>query len=339
MIASRLLLACCFGPLFAADGDAAPLFADVEPLAVTIVAPLDAFREERDSGEYHDGTLTVEGGRQFDIKLRARGRYRRQERTCEFPPVRLNFRKKQVEGSVFDGQDKLKLVTHCRTERDNYEQQLLKEYLAYRILASVTEQSFRTRLLRISWQSSDSDEGLFERYAFLIEDEDLLGERLGLEPAEVKSAPAARLAGEQAALVAVFEYLIANTDFSLIAGPADDICCHNIVLYRAGDELLPVPYDFDFAGLVGAPYAVPNPKLKIRSVRTRLYRGRCEHNEHLPAAVQAFRNARADIMRLVDTVPGLEDDQRGRSRRFIEQFYKTIDSDRRVSSRLLRRCL
>lgn len=332
-------------PWFAQDaaGDQ-PLFAEDDLLYVTIRAPLEAVGDERDSGEYHEGTLawTDAGGSEhvLDLKLRARGNYRRRESTCRFPPIRLNFRKSQVEGTVFAGQDKLKLVTHCHTGSSRYEQMLLNEYLAYRFLETLTPLSFRSRLMRVTWQDPAAGDEPFEHYAFVIEDEDLLGERISLVPAEVSGTRPSRLDARQGALVAVFEFLIGNTDFSLIAGPAGDDCCHNVVLYRTDDgDLVPIPYDFDFSGLVDAPYAEPNPKLGIRSVRTRLYRGRCEHNDELAGAVAAFREKRDAILALVDRQEGLADATRRKTRRYVEDFFEDIAAERYVSRRLERKCI
>src|SRR5690606_26257310 len=95
---------------------------------------------------------------------------------------------------------------------------------------------------------------------------------------------------EQASLVAVFEYLIGNTDFSMVHGARDDDCCHNIVPFsREGQDYLIIPYDFDFSGLVNAAYASPNPELPIRSVTRRLYRGLCEQNPYLESSLGKFR--------------------------------------------------
>lgn len=330
----------CLLPL-AADA-AQPLFADHETLAVTIEAPLRAVQQERDSGEYHDGRLTVSddaGTHTLDLKLRARGKYRRQEKTCSFPPIRLNFKKKQVEGTVFEGQDKLKLVTHCRSSRSDFEHYVLKEYLAYRILQVVTDRSFGVRLLRVAWRDSERPDENIEAYGFLIEDEERLGERLGLELADAGNVRPALLDPEQAALVAVFEFLIANTDFSLIAGPQGESCCHNVVLYRDGQNYVPIPYDFDFSGLVNAPYAEPHPRLNMRSVRTRRYRGRCDHVELISPSVERFRAARGEIMQLIDSLSGLEERDREGVRRFVEKFYDSTDSERRIESRLVKRCV
>jgi hypothetical protein len=320
-----------------------PLFASDDVLRISISAPLESILRERDSEEYFAGTLAYQGdageARELDVRIRARGNYRRQERTCQFPPLRLNFVRKDMAGTIFEGQDKLKLVTHCQTYSARYEQMVLREFLAYRILQAVTDNSFDVRLLQINWHDTDDDDEPFERYAFLIEDDDLLAKRIGLEVAEVGHAFPSQLNREQASLIGVFEYLIGNTDFSMLRGPAADDCCHNAVLLKSGNEYLPVPYDFDFAGLVDAPYAAPNPNLRIKDVKTRLYRGRCQHNSLLDDTLRRFKGAKGKIMALIDQQEGLTDSVRRSVRRYVERFYNDIDSPKQVERRLVKKCV
>ncbi|MEX0707439.1 MAG: hypothetical protein WD078_05700 [Woeseia sp.] len=338
------ILLCC--PAVAAGEQFAPqpLFASHDTLAVRITAPLAAIQRERDSGDYHDGTFEfqdVSGTPHIlDLKLRARGNYRRRADTCRFPPIRLNFRKSQVDGGLFDGQDKLKLVTHCHLQNTRYEQFILKEYLAYRILNELTDKSFSVRLLRIQWVDTDSPQDSVERYGFLIEDDDRLADRLGYDAVDSPGISPTELDPDHAASVAAFQYLIGNTDYSLIRGTAEDGCCHNAVLLGKGDQrYLSVPYDFDFAGLVNAPYAEPNPSLRIRSVRTRLYRGYCDVNDALEPALQTLRGKRTDILALIRQQEGLDDRSRDQSLRYVEDFYKAIDKPATIKRRMLSRCI
>ncbi|NIP93601.1 MAG: hypothetical protein GWN18_19895, partial [Thermoplasmata archaeon] len=70
--------------------------------------------------------------------------------TCEFPPLRLNFKKGQLDETLFDGQDKVKLVTHCRNG-DRYEQNVVKEYLVYRLYNVLTPLGFQVRMAHITY--------------------------------------------------------------------------------------------------------------------------------------------------------------------------------------------
>lgn len=343
---SRLLhgaaLLLSLAPVAASAEEASPLFDDDAVLSVRIEAPLTTLTRERSDTEYLEGLLYYADGngaeQALDLKLRARGRYRRKPDTCSFPPVRLNFRKGQVERTPFAGVDKLKLVTHCKNP-GSYEQNVLEEYLAYRILNVVTDRSFRARLLHIDWVDSERDGDADRRYAFLIEDDDLLGARLGTARAGPQHIAWDLLQPEQAALVSVFQYLIGNTDFSMIAGPKDESCCHNVVLFTGEyGRYLPIPYDFDFAGLVNARYATPNPRLKIRRVTARLYRGNCSLNPHVEGALARIMARREPIMALIDAVPGMESRTRETARRYLGRFYEAMSEPDGAEKHLIREC-
>ena len=136
-----------------ADGVASdqPIFATHDLLTARIEAPLSTLVKERPEQEYLDGRFfyVASNGeeQQLDLKIRVRGKYRARKSTCNFPPIRLNFKKGQVKETEFAGQDKLKLVTHCQTRRSNFEQLVLREYLAYRIYQELTDKSFGARLI------------------------------------------------------------------------------------------------------------------------------------------------------------------------------------------------
>lgn len=323
------------------DGKTRPLFLSHEVMDVRIEAPLSSLTSDRPEEEYLEGTFTYPQSdgteRTVDLKLRTRGRYRRQKKTCSFPPVRLNFATSQLEGTEFEGQDKLKLVTHCRSTRDQFEQHLLREYLAYRILQTLTERSFGARLMHITYVDTEGDDPVV-RYGFVIEDDDDIGERIGLESIESKGLSYSNLEPAHTNLVNVFQYLIGNTDFSLIRGPADDDCCHNAVPFSDGTMIWPIPYDFDFAGLVDAPYAEPNPQLDIRSVRTRLYRGRCSNNGILPDTLDYVVGKKAEIYAVLDELTGLDDKNRKRVTGYLDDFFELAVDPKQVERRIVREC-
>lgn len=341
-----IVLAFAFPPAGAEEAaapGAQPLFENPETLEVRIEAPFTTLIRERSDTEYLDGTFayTDASGKEqvLDLKLRARGKYRKQRTTCDLPPMRLNFRKKQVMGTEFAGQDKLKLVTYCEGGRDRYEQYVLKEYLAYKMLNLMTDFSFRVRLLRVDYVDSERNGEADTRYSFLIEDDDLLAERIGGEVVEVPQIRYAQLDAEYGALISVFEYLIGNTDFSMVVGARNDDCCHNSVLFSGvTDGYLAIPYDFDFSGLVDASYASPNPKLPIKRVTRRLYRGHCDFNQHLDPILERFREKEDAIRGLVSSLEGLDDSMRERASRFITGFFEAIADEASVQRYLVRKC-
>lgn len=321
-----------------------PLFADNSLLEITITAPISTLMRERSNEEYLMGQLTYQDEESeavvLDVGIRARGRFRRERDVCSFTPLRLNFKKETTRKTLFKRTDKIKLVTHCRDRSERYSQGVLREFLAYRVLNTMTDQSFRVRLLRIRYVDTESKKADRVEFGFLIEPDDDLAKRLGGKVLGIESTTIDALDGRHTNLTSVFQYLIGNTDFSPIQAAEGESCCHNHVLIGPDNgALVSVPYDFDMSGFVNAAYAAPNPRFKIRSVRTRLYRGRCANNEHLDNSLQAYRDRKQDIYQLVNGLTHLAAKTRKQLIRYIDDFYTTIDSPKRLESRLRKRCL
>ena len=318
-----------------------PLFQNNETLQVTITAPFTSLVEKRPKEEYLPGLFqfTTADGTVVDleIKIRTRGHFR--HTTCEFPPLRLNFKKKQTDGTLFDKQNIMKLVVHCENTK-NYEQILLREFLAYRIFNAITDLSYRVRLLRVTYVDSEEQRKQKTYYAFLIEHKKRLAKRHDRKEEIVERATIGDIQPDQLNLTSIFQLLIGNTDFSPIAGTPEDMCCHNYVLFANNvDSLIAIPYDFDQSGLVNAPYAGAGPNLNLRSVRIRLYRGRCVNNEHVLASIQKFKDGRDAIYAVVDTQKGLTSGTRKNIVRYIDKFYKLIDDPQDVEKHIIRKCI
>ena len=327
----------------AAGAEPDPLFADFETLEVTLEAPFKQLMFERDESSELPGTFryTDSDGAavEFDVKVRTRGKFRAQRDTCEFAPLRLNFRTSQVKDTLFAGQDKIKLVTHCNANSKRYEQTVITEYLAYRILNIMTEYSYRVRLLRIRYVFTDRTREI-ETYAFFIERDKRLARRLDKERASVPKLEVASLQAEHGSVASVFQFLIGNTDFSPIAVSRDETCCHNYTPFTAdGEVFYSIPYDFDHCGLVNAPHAEPSSQFRLRDVRQRLYRGRCVNNEQLPATLEQFRQRRAAIEALIDNQSELSRLTRSRVEGYIKSFYKIIDDPKLTKNYLVKRCI
>jgi len=320
------------------------LFADATPLAVTITAPLTTLMEDRPDEEYLDGTFSFSADdgveRTVELKLRTRGNYRRGKDHCDFAPIRLNFPTQQLANTVFAGQDKLKLVTHCQTSRSYYEQLVLREYLAYRFLNVMTDKSFGVRLLEITYVDTDGAES-FTKPGFVIEDDDAVAERNGMTIVRIDGISSDELDARQQNLVHVFEYLIGNTEYSLFKAEPNMDCCHNSNLMSAteGAPFTPLPYDFDFAGLVNAPYAQPNPRYDLRNVRQRLYKGLCKNNDLLPDTLQLYLAKKSAIYGVVNELELLSSRSRRDVSNYLDSFFDRISKPKSVRGRFIEKCI
>jgi hypothetical protein len=320
-----------------------PLFQSDEILDVRIVAPISTLVSKRPIDEELPGVFqyTNSAGEvvEFDIKLRTRGKFRRDKDNCRFPPLRLNFAKSQTKGTLFHKQNKVKLVTHCQNSA-KYAQVLLREYIAYRLLNVMTDASFRVRLLRITYVENERSKADDVRYGFIIEHKDRLAKRMGKTILEVSGVSPRSLNAEYANTVSLYHYLIGNTDFSSVRGPKGELCCHNHVLFgNEGEPVWSIPYDFDQAGLVGAPHAEPNPQLNIRTVKNRLYRGRCIHNDYVEATVANYQGKREELLRIIGELEVASDRSVQSMTNYIEKFYKALDSEKRVTSAIIKKCI
>ena len=164
------------------NGTNGGLFEDDHVLELTLETDLDALLldvgEERDE---HRAIIKYSSADGIPVtlmlKVETRGNYRRHPDHCDLPPLRLNFPKKSLDQTVFDGQDKIKLVTHCQSTQDVYEQYLLQEYLIYRLYNLLTEKSFLVRLVHITYVDITETRTPLPKHAFLIEDNDRMAER------------------------------------------------------------------------------------------------------------------------------------------------------------------
>jgi len=332
----RLLALVVFG-LFAtaaaAQDGVTPLFSSNEVIRITIAGPVSAIARSK-SEERHPGTLTVAGTSEaLPITLSGRGITRLQPDICQFPPLWVRFTSPPPSQSLFAGQKSLKLVTHCRSS-ESFQQHLLLEYAAYRMFNAVSPASFRVRLATIDYADS-SGRPLTTRYGFFIEDLKDVARRNGMQEAKLPSRiPTSALSASHAALYALFQHMIANHDWSMRAGPAGDECCHNAKLIAPARTVaagvIPIPYDFDYSGLVNAPYAEPPEQLKISNVRQRLYRGYCAHNNAVLGAAVKYRAAKPQILAVLTGTPGLQDKTIRNAAAFLEPFFADISSNEKV---------
>ncbi len=323
------------------EGAARPLFASDTPLVVTIEAPLRQLARSNSQRPARSGTVRYLGsdGKEvaLDVDLRVRGNSRLE--ICDFPPLRLDFKRKQVAGTLFAGQNRLKLVTLCQ-RRDNFRDYLALEYDVYRLLNALTDVSFRVRWLTVDYVSTDAQRAgeRFTEPAFLIEEDEEVAERHGLEVVEVDRIALDAVDAAHTALMSLFEFMIGNTDWAATQGPPGEPCCHNGKLIGGnGRGALFLPYDFDQSGLIDTSYAAPNQALPIRTVRNRLYRGYCVVNSELENA-RALINERRAAMESVLQDSKASESARMKAQDFLADSFAIINDPRRYERTILDNC-
>jgi hypothetical protein len=305
-----------------------PLFECDALLEFTLEVPVKTLLRRAEDRPVLDGKLyyVAPDGEQLvlDVQLTTRGHSRLE--ICKFPPLSLILDKKQVKGTVFAGQKKLKIVTQCR-RGDSYLDFLRHEYGIYRAYNVLAEPSFRVRMLNITFRDTRGNYKDELHTAFFIESINEVAARLDMERVEFNKIPPIHLDAANSSIYELFQFLIANTDWSKTKGPGEEDCCHNGKALRTpgtDEGWVVLPYDFDQAGMINVPYAMPHEQLPIRRVTQRLFRGRCEFIEHMDATIELFNRERPAIEAALLS-GGLSAKRQQSQAKFVARFYDIVN--------------
>jgi len=315
------------GSAAAAKAPAPPtaLFSSDQPLRVAIQGPMATLASNRTTPAL-PATMTVDGVG-YAITLAPRGITRLTKDVCDFPPLRVQLTSPAPPGSLFHGQHRLKLVTHCKRD-PGFQQKVLLEYAAYRLYNLITPLSFRARLATIDYVDQ-AGRPYVSRVGFFIEDFSDVAKRNGMSDAHKGSrVPLEQIDPSAGARMSVFEYMISNYDWSMRAAPQGEECCHNgrLLAGAPGSLLTPVPYDFDFSGLIDAPYADVPEGVPVTNVRQRTYRGYCAHLPQARGFAAQLAQRRPEFLSVFATIPGLEPREQSRAATFLQGFFADLDS-------------
>ena len=243
------------------------LFQSDSLLHITFRLPLkDIISDTKERNEYESQLIyaTPEGEtRTHNVKIQVRGKTRALKQICSFPPLQLNFNKQDTQNSIFEGQNKIKLVAHCKS--DNISQEFVqKEYVVYKMYEVITPYSFRTRLCKITYidQKNPNQQKTYD--SFLIESTKHLAKRNDMKVFKDSLRNQEVLNKDNLDKLVLFQYMVGNLDWSIAKR-------HNMKLIIGDKGQLPlaVPYDFDYAGMVDTPYAVPPSESNVADVKTR----------------------------------------------------------------------
>jgi hypothetical protein len=340
MLLRHLFILLLLPALFGAKDSA--LFDSDTPLDLVFEFPVNTIVRKADDRPVVEGSVlyTDENGQQVKVGLTMTTRGKSRLEHCTFPPLSANFGKQERKNTLFDGQKKLKIATHCRNG-NTYARYLLQEYSIYRAFNVLTEKSFRVRMINATYRDAEGKNKDLSASAFFIESDNEVADRLGMETRDVSMINPSQLDSTYASLFALFQFLIANTDWSTLKGPGEEGCCHNgkvIAPPGSGSGWLVVPYDFDQAGIINTKYSMPADGLGLRSVRQRLYRGRCGHEAQLDATIALF-NARRQELEAALLPEALPDRYRKSSLSYIDDFYRIINDPLEREKNIENRCL
>ncbi|MBL9135160.1 MAG: hypothetical protein JNK85_04800 [Verrucomicrobiales bacterium] len=209
---------------------------------------------------YFDGQVTM-GEYDRPASLRVRGNSSLQE--CPFPKLKLKLSRQDRVGTPFATAREIKIGSHCAeggqgpVGRLRDETATYREALAYEIMEVLGFLSPRVRRARIEYRdTSPAREGSttgwqVRRQALLVEDIEVVGERLGGRALSDEEITALRDAGFEDQLLIdlrCFHALLGNWDYS-VAQSGDNLWNTDVVELPGGKRV-PVAGDFDLASWV-----------------------------------------------------------------------------------------
>jgi len=314
------------------------LFASDEIFDLTVRVPLTKLMRLAADAADVTGSLELDGGTSIPMTCNKYGISRLRE--CDLASLAFSVDTDNVRGTPFEGLQTLRLVTPCRL-RGDYDKYTMLEYLVYRSYEMLAAPALHVRLVRVRFHDNEKPDRERSGYSFFIENIGQAAERGGQIWLDIQSQQVDDLDAAQLTVMTLFQYMVGNTDWSAVKGRPDDRCCHNVAVFgHEGGELnTVVPFDFDQTGLVNPPYAAPpDPSLGIRQVTDRRYRGLCEHNNELPAAITLFNEKRLELEALFNRDELPYQKERERALKFIAGFYDTINDPRKLEKKILSTC-
>jgi len=320
----RSIFLCSFPILFFGEVTSAQtgLFESDEVLPVKLKGALRGLLNDRSSVPQNfplvlsvakeDSTQT-----EIPVQVKTRGHFRRTMGGCTYPPLLIQFPKEgPYLSSIFKQQKKMKLVMPC--SGDNY---VVREWLVYKLYNLFTPLSFRARLVQVTMQDEKTKKTSGPFYGLLLEEEKQMARRNKMIAVEKKLNPR-QVQADPFLTMAVFQYLIGNTDWSTQY-------LQNIKLLAKDSLAIPiaVPYDFDHAGIVNAPYAKPAEELQMRSIQERRYRGYCMPDlKPFEPVIALYNSLKNEIYSLYATCPLLDEKYKKSTARYLDEFYATINN-------------
>lgn len=292
-------------------------------LEITLETDLSYLIENKKTDEYIPAQITY-GNRNGltvnrQLKVKPRGKFRR--RVCDVPPLKLKFKKEDLAKENMKSFNKLKLVTHCLDDKNLSKELIMKEYLAYKLYNELTPYSFRVQLVKITYQDSGDNGRKLKRWGFLIESTSQVEERINGEECEnCMGLPETAFHTGVENIQSLFQYMIGNSDWSLTMN-------RNVKLIKLAKngKVVPIPYDFDFSGLVGAPYAVPSPSYNLTSIKERVFLGNADSLPELNATRSYFKMKKKGLMKTVNKFKWLTTDSKIEIAEYIEAFHQDLE--------------
>lgn len=312
------------------------LFSDNTILPIKLEYSIKELKRQTDDSTYISSVLKYQNdsGEFTDLNVELRKRGNNRLENCYYPPLKIKIKKSEYKGTLFDTHKRLKLVVPCLTERDKNDN-VVKEYLAYQIFQLVSPYYFKTRMVDLEFNEVRGNGKIktHNMMAFLVEDDKHVAKRHEGKIYERKVHPM-QMEDMTSVRHSIFQFLIGNTDYS-------QPYLHNVKVMFLDKEFIPIPYDFDMAGIVNCSYAVVsqigNDKLPIDSVKDRMFRGYKRNPAFFEQVRQEFLSKQNEIMNLIDSSKGYfqYETEYETCREYVMEFFKLLADDEKFKSQIL----
>ncbi|HMX41072.1 MAG TPA: hypothetical protein PKD78_12115 [Saprospiraceae bacterium] len=311
-------------------------FQRAEILQFSLELDVDALLTERDSNLYRPALMryTDQQGlaQSVSVEVKPKGHSRR--KICDVPPLKLRFQQDFLTANGLHPASGLvqEMVLNCKSD-DLYEQYVLREYLAYRLYNTLTDRSLKVQLVKLSLLRKGQRKPFMEGYAFLIEPQEDLARRLKAKLLTPRYITPKTLQAGDFDRLSVFQFMIGNTDWYIYNR-------HNACIMQCPSDSLPiaVPYDFDYCGLVDAPYAVAAPRLKFRKVTVRYFLGLCRRPEEWAPTLQLFEDKKTALLEAAQEVKDLNKASRRHSSDYLEAFFAILADPQQLKEQIIEHC-
>lgn len=238
---------------------------------------------------------------------------------CTYPPIKIKWKKSLLDSLGLSPYNDTKVVWQCKQGK-HYEQILLREFMTYRLYNLISPYSYRVQLVQMDITDEKSPHKNYQKYGFFLEDDAQLQARLKGTFSEDPSKKPSAIMREEALRFYVFQYMVGNTDWSLGN-------LHNVRLLEFSEipKSVIIPYDFDYAGLVSAAYAIPHETIPIKDVRERYYKGgRCTDQE-IELVNKFFLEQKPLILEYCEGFPYLDEASKKDVLSYIGSFFAILE--------------
>jgi hypothetical protein len=115
---------------------------------------------------------------------------------------------------------------------------------------------------------------------------------------------------------------------------------HNVILFTYGHSSFPfpIPYDFDYAGVINTPYATTHNTVPISNVQQRYYKGFCQSMDTYEETIEQFNNLKDAIYKLYRNSVHLKESQKKSTLKYYDSFYKIINDPKSVRRYFFENC-